>query len=280
MAPIVAGATTTLAIASIVWIATFAPGIGPVAQASQHASTSGSPGSVGAGHLVLDAGSAGIALHAGPLGGKLYDAHFRGSSPEVQVLGGTVTVRQRREGGSSTSSSGSQSASSSSWHASWTSSSSSTWSSTSGGSSVSSSTSSSLTDSRADITLNDSIPWAVTARGGTAGLEADLRTIRVSGIDVAGGAAGVELTLPRPSGTVPLRFSGGVSRLVLHLEQGTAVQVHLSGGGAGVTLLHDEHAVVVGDLRWSSPGYDSASGRYDVEISGGWAGVTVDTTAG
>jgi hypothetical protein len=58
------------------------------------------------------------------------------------------------------------------------------------------------------------------------------------------------------------------------------VQVHLSAGGAGVTLLHDEHAVVVGDLRWSSPGNDAASGRYDVEIAGGWAGVTVDTTAG
>src|ERR671935_2054869 len=67
----------------------------------------------------------------------------------------------------------------------------------------------------ANVTLNPARAWTIEIRGGVSHLDADLRRIELAGIDVVGGASQFEVQLPRPTGTVRIRVSGGASKLTL-----------------------------------------------------------------
>ena len=88
----------------------------------------------------------------------------------------------------------------------------------------------------ADIVLNGTIPWRIEAHGGVGELQADLRDLRLDGLELSGGLNRAELVLPRPAGTVRLRVSGGASSLVVHRPRDVAVRVQVSGGTNELTL--------------------------------------------
>ena len=76
----------------------------------------------------------------------------------------------------------------------------------------------------AEVTLNGSIPWGIEFRGGLSGLDADLSGLGLGSFEVIGGARTGAVTLPRPSGTVPVRVSGGVSDVTIHRPAGVAAR--------------------------------------------------------
>jgi hypothetical protein len=59
--------------------------------------------------------------------------------------------------------------------------------------------------------LSPSAAWFIEIGGGASHWDGDLRNIQVGAIEVRGGVSKVDLRLPRPAGTVPIRVSGGVS---------------------------------------------------------------------
>src|SRR6202171_5869079 len=59
------------------------------------------------------------------------------------------------------------------------------------------------------VTLSPSVAWFIEIRDGASPWDADLRSLRVASINIHGGASHVELRMPRPAGTVPIRVSGG-----------------------------------------------------------------------
>jgi hypothetical protein len=61
-------------------------------------------------------------------------------------------------------------------------------------------------------------------------LWADLRAIQLLGVEVQHATSEAELTLPRPAGTVLLRFAGA-SEVTIHRPTGTAARVQVAGGG-------------------------------------------------
>ncbi len=128
---------------------------------------------------------------------------------------------------------------------------------------------------RATIKINDSIPWAIRLHTGASRQTADLATVQVSRIEVDGGASHVELTLGRPSGTVPITVNGGATNVVIHRPAGTAARVRVSGGAS---TLDADGTRYVGqdDLAWES-GYGAGSDRYDIRVDGGASNVSVDT---
>ena len=67
----------------------------------------------------------------------------------------------------------------------------------------------------ADFTLSTAVPWDISLRGGMWKLAADLRALRVTSLEVTGGASDIEVRLPAPAGTVPVRVSGGASKVAL-----------------------------------------------------------------
>ena len=79
--------------------------------------------------------------------------------------------------------------------------------------------------------LSQAVDWAIEVTGGITDLEADLESLRFSGLDVRGGVNHLRLRLPRPSGTVRLRVEGGSSDARISRPAEVPVALVLRGGG-------------------------------------------------
>jgi DNA-binding MarR family transcriptional regulator len=128
-----------------------------------------------------------------------------------------------------------------------------------------------------DITLNATIPWSVSMRGGMWQLAADLRALRIDSLDVSGGASSVEIWLPAPAGTVLVRVAGGASEVRVHRPAGVPARADISGGASQLIFDGDRRGGVGGRSRMESPGYEAADDRYEMRFSGGASQVTIDT---
>ena len=118
------------------------------------------------------------------------------------------------------------------------------------------------------ITLTDQIPWTIKVGGGATDLRLDLRHLQLSKLDVSGGASRIDAQLPAPKGTVVLAVSGGASDLTLRAPTETQWRVSVSGGASAISI-NGSTSGALGDFQQQSPGYGSATSRYDIEISGG-----------
>jgi hypothetical protein len=129
----------------------------------------------------------------------------------------------------------------------------------------------------AEVVLNGSIPWQIEFRGGLSGLDADLSVLRLGSFEIIGGASGVAVTLPRPSGTVSVRVSGGASDVTIHRPAGVAARVRV-GRGASKLTFDDQHVGAIGgETHLQTPDYEGAADCYDMKVSGGASKLAVDT---
>ena len=193
-------------------------------------------GSVTGGHLVFERAASDIFIGVDRAIADLLHSRLEGSASQVRVQDGIVTVRQRQRRLPSLS-----------------------------------------RDERAnEILLNRSIPWEVEVRGGASNLAADLRELKLGSLEIKGGASNVELTLPPPSGTIPLRVLGGAEGLTIRRPNGVAARVYVSRGASGLVLDEQRHGTVGGETSLQSPDYEHAADRYDIEVSGGVSGLIIE----
>jgi hypothetical protein len=94
---------------------------------------------------------------------------------------------------------------------------------------------------------------------------------------VSGGASRVELTLPQPSGTVPVRVLGGASNVAIHRPEGVAAHVRVGSGSTHLAFDDQRFGAVGGEVSLQSPDYEGASDRYEITITGGASSLTIDT---
>jgi len=127
------------------------------------------------------------------------------------------------------------------------------------------------------ITLTDRIPWTIKISGGAANAHLDLRRLPLAKVEISGGASRLDAQLPSPKGTVLIDMSGSVSNLTLRAPTGAQWRVAVSGGVSGLRINGSSYAAIGGDFEQQSPGYVSASDRFDIEISGGASHVDVRT---
>jgi DNA-binding MarR family transcriptional regulator len=128
----------------------------------------------------------------------------------------------------------------------------------------------------ADVALNGTIPWDVHIRGGVSQLTADLATLPLGSLDVTGGSSDVAVSLPPPSGTVRVTFSGGASKLFLHRPKGVPARIHVNGGVGKLAFDAQRLGAVGGETRLESPDYASAEDRYEIVIAGGTSQLVLD----
>jgi hypothetical protein len=198
-------------------------------------------GQATSGRLVVRPAAAHLTVSGDPAMTDLYRASFEPPAPTVRAQAGTVTVHYPRMA----------------------------W----------------LTDLRAllgpppsgEVRLNGSIPWHIRIRGGTAHSGFDLRELMLYALELGGGASQVELLLPHPTGTVPVRVAGGVHDLSVLRPAGVAARVQVGHGARGLTLDDQHFGAVGGGTRWQSPGYDQTSDRYDIAVAGGADTLTLHT---
>lgn len=127
----------------------------------------------------------------------------------------------------------------------------------------------------ADIALNDEVVWDVEVKGGLSRLVADLSALKLRGLEIMGGASQVEITLPEPHGVVPVRVTGGVSKVTVRRPAGSEAAVTVKGGANKLVFDAQELGALGGKSRLTTGGWEAAADRYDIEITGGASKLTV-----
>ena len=199
-------------------------------------------GSTTVGSLVIEVGAAEIRVHGEALGDTLYRVHaiYSGHPPVVHFDPGTGALRIEDSSGGLNALGGNR--------------------------------------KRLDITLNDSLPWTIEDGSGASRSTFDLSRVKLSGLVVSGGANQVTATLPQPSGRVSIEISGGASSVKLSRPGGVIVGVNVSGGATSVEV-DGRHLGGFGSNQGYRPsGFDSASDRYEVSVSGGASSVRIGNT--
>ena len=125
------------------------------------------------------------------------------------------------------------------------------------------------------VVLNKAVTWSLDLAGGTQRTEADLRGGKVRGIAVTAGSDVLDVSLPRPAGTLPFLLAGGVSQFLLSLPGGVAAQVTVGGGASFVSLDDQNLTGIAGGTVLTSPGWAAATSRFDIDATSGFSRLTV-----
>jgi len=129
-----------------------------------------------------------------------------------------------------------------------------------------------------NLQLNSTIPWKIAIDGGASTDTLNLTSVHVTSIELNAGASREDITLGVPSGTVPITVNGGAATVNVHRPKGVAVSATVSGGAANLTF-DGRQSHAIGTVTAKTSDYDSASDRYQIQVSGGASNVTVDATA-
>ena len=128
-----------------------------------------------------------------------------------------------------------------------------------------------------ELTLDDQLPWVIEVTSGASQGTLDLSGLRLSSVGLSSGASTVNLTLPKPMGTVPVAISGGALRLAIHRLPGTALRVSSRGGASSLSV--DGRAfrgLFQSGEEFTSAEYATATDRFDITIESGASSTTID----
>ena len=125
------------------------------------------------------------------------------------------------------------------------------------------------------VVLNSAVTWSLDLAGGTQRTQVDLRGGKVAGVAVMAGSAVLDVSLPRPSGTLPFLLAGGVSQFRLSLPGGVPVQVTVGGGASSVSVDDRKLTGIAGGTVLTPPGWASAASRFDIDATSGFSQLTV-----
>jgi hypothetical protein len=126
-----------------------------------------------------------------------------------------------------------------------------------------------------EITLSGRIAWTIRAHWGMSDVRADLEGLELRDLEIAGGSSRLEIRLPRPDTSIPIRIGGGASSLEVIRPAGVPVRVRIGGGASKLAIDDFSVGSAGGKTDWKSPDYDSAEERYDIAIGAGASKVTV-----
>lgn len=119
----------------------------------------------------------------------------------------------------------------------------------------------------AELTLSSAVPWRIIIHGGASEITARLGGLDLLELEVKGGMSMIRLELPRPSGVVPIKISGGASEIMIRRPAGVAVRAHLKGWVSEFIFDDQTFSSVGNDMRLQSPGFQGTGPYYDIEVA-------------
>jgi len=128
---------------------------------------------------------------------------------------------------------------------------------------------------RVDVTLAAGVRWDLKIGGNVDLSTIDLTGAVVHAVDLTGGASHVDLTLPRPDGTLIVRMTGGVGRFDVHSAQHVPVRVRVGSGAGRVVLDGLRHDGVAAGALFTPDRWAGAVNRVDVDAAAGMSALTV-----
>jgi hypothetical protein len=129
-----------------------------------------------------------------------------------------------------------------------------------------------------EVLLTSKAVWTVKLTGGAQEHRVDLGKGQVAGVELAGGARGVELTLPAPQGTVGVSVTGAVDQLVIRSPQSGPVRLKLAAGAKTVSAGQRTLRDVTPGATFTPRDWEK-SGRYDVTVASQATLVSVENGA-
>lgn len=130
----------------------------------------------------------------------------------------------------------------------------------------------------AEVLLSSSVKWHLKLAGGGMNQKIECGAGKLAALELGQGAGSIEVTLPKPQGTLETLLSGGAGTLKVHLPAGPPVQVKVGAGAGAGTLSVDGQT-----RRDVKPGtevtpdeWKKASDRYTVSAIAGLATLTID----
>lgn len=130
---------------------------------------------------------------------------------------------------------------------------------------------------RGEITLNGSIPWSIEFRGPISQINADLSRLELNSIEFRSGVDELTLTLPRPVGSIPVRFADGINVVTIRRPANVALRVHIHKNTADLKIDQRSFEAVTKAMQWETPDYKAAANRYDIDILSNSSRVTIET---
>jgi hypothetical protein len=130
--------------------------------------------------------------------------------------------------------------------------------------------------SAVEIELAAATRWRVRLLGGATEQTVDLSAGKVSEVALVGGATSIDLTLPAPAGSVPVRMVSGVATWAVHVPDGVPVKVFVGSGAGTVTVDGSTRSGVSAGTTIAADGWDAAADRYEFVASGGMSTFTLD----
>ncbi|WFE29057.1 hypothetical protein O7623_07705 [Solwaraspora sp. WMMD791] len=120
-----------------------------------------------------------------------------------------------------------------------------------------------------DIELHSAVRWQLRLTGGVAQHAIDLTDAELGGVDIVGGAARIDLSLPAPDGTMSVRMTGGANQFVVTAPDGPPARVRFGAGAGDVTLDDRQRGGVAPGSVFTGRGFVDATDRYDIDVVAG-----------
>ncbi|WP_262285260.1 cell wall-active antibiotics response protein [Micromonospora sp. MA102] len=120
-----------------------------------------------------------------------------------------------------------------------------------------------------EVVLNSRVTWRLRLAGGVSEQQLDLDSARLTGIELAGGASRTGLRLPPLRSALTVRVSGGVSELTVTVPGGSPARVRVAAGAGSVAVYDVRRTGVAAGQLISSPGWDEARDRLDLDLAAG-----------
>jgi len=125
-----------------------------------------------------------------------------------------------------------------------------------------------------DVQLNIGVRWSFAIHSGASDDTYDLANVNLAAVEIDTGASTEDITLPHPTGVVPLKINGGALTVRMHRPPDAGASVKVSGGAVSLNFDGDR-ASAVGSVSHST---GSDTDRFDVSVNGGTCNVTMDTS--
>ncbi|MEJ3745234.1 hypothetical protein WEI85_18315 [Actinomycetes bacterium KLBMP 9797] len=126
------------------------------------------------------------------------------------------------------------------------------------------------------VRLSSRLPWRVRLTGGADAHKLDLRAGTLRGLDVVGGASRVDLSLPKPQGTVPLKLTGGIGQLLVHAPRDVPARVRVGSGATNVRLDDFSRNSPSPGTVFTPDDWEDGRDRYDLDAVAGVGTLRLD----
>jgi hypothetical protein len=127
-----------------------------------------------------------------------------------------------------------------------------------------------------EVLLNASVRWSLRLGGGMRQSMIDMGGGTLERLDLAAGATRIEVTLPRPDGTLAVRMTGGVHEFLVHTPAHVPTRVRVGRGAGRVVLDGRTHNGVAPGVLFTPPGWAGTADRIDLDAVAGMGTLTVD----